>query len=125
VNFLDFIPNPLSWTSDINTIEFKTTPVISWTSSTFDVAFNLPQGNTFIALALEYVLGPLGAPSNNFRQVFYFGEWASGQTLDVFDDMFQTYQINDSSYVLRLYAYAYNSSGVVGTAISEKVFSMD
>lgn len=124
VNFLDFIPDPFTWNSDINTISFKEGPVIDWTNSTFEVVFNLPQGNTFIALALEYALGGLGEVSYNFRQVFYFGEWADEQVLDVFDNMFATYGINDSNYSLRLYAYAYNSSGVVGPIIADKVFSL-
>ena len=124
VNFLGFVPNPLAWTSDINTISFLSVPEIDWTNSTFEVAFNLPEGNTFIALALEYSLGFLGETSYNFRQVYYSAEFENGVTVDMFDEMFSTYGINDSAYTLRLYAYAFNSSGVVGTTIAEKVFAI-
>jgi hypothetical protein len=124
VNFLGFIPDPFSWNSNINTFSFNGVPEIDWTNSTFEVAFNLPEGNTFIALALEYSIGPLDENSYNFRRVYFSQEFEDGITVDMFDEMFSTYEINDSAYVLRLYAYAFTPSGVVSPIIREKVFSL-
>jgi hypothetical protein len=124
VNFLGFFPNPLMWTSDLNTISFFGVPEIDWTNSTFSVTFSIPGGIAYIALALEYSLGFLGETSYIFRRVFYFNEFQNELTIDVFDEMFATYSINDSAYALRLYAYAYNNSGVVGPTIAEKVFAI-
>lgn len=124
VNFLGFVPNPLVWNSDINTFSFLGVPEINWTNSTFEVAFNLPEGNTFIALALEYTLGFLGETSYNFRQIYFSAEFEDTVTVDMFDEMFTTYGINDSAYTLRLYAYAFTSSGVVSPVIAQKVFAI-
>lgn len=125
VQYLGFTPDVYNWDNKVNTISFFNVPAINWTNSTFEIIFDCLNGPTLIALAVVYSLQPLQEPNFILRGVFFSSEFENQQSYDLFDEMTSFYGINDSAYVLGLYAYVFTPSGMVGTPIFAKVFSED
>lgn len=121
VIFLNEVPNPFTFSAVLNSASFAAVPEIDWDNSTFEVTFNLPEGDTKIALMLEYSLQPLPAPIFISRGVFFFGLFEDGVTRDCYDEFFARFGIYENAYNFRLYAYVYSESGLVGTTIQSDV----
>jgi len=124
-NFLGVTPDPLTWSPDIDVIEFDSQPILDWDNSTFEVYISTPSGDPVtVALMLEFSLQPLNAPTFVSRGVFFSGEFELNTPVDVYDEFFAYYNIYENAYNFRMYAYCFTSSGVVGTMIQSPVIEI-
>lgn len=124
VNFMNEVPDPFAWSNTLPGWKFNFEPEINWTLSTFDIDISVPGGPINLALMVEYSVNPLNAPVFIARGVWFFGEFLDATPRDLFDEFFARYPFLDASYNLRLYAYAYNSSGVVDAIQSSLVIAL-
>lgn len=121
VMFLNETPDPYAWSSLVAYIAFAENPLMNWTHSTLKIKFNIEPMFSNIALMLEYSLNPLQEPVFISRGVWYHGMFENGVTVDLFDEFFIQFPFLNEAYNLRLYAYAYTSSGVLGTIIQSNI----
>jgi hypothetical protein len=124
VNFMNEYPDPFDWSSTLAGFKFDFEPVINWTNSTFDIKFSILEPSATFALMVEYSLNPLNAPVFIRRGVWFFGNFDTNVSQDLFDEFFSAFPFLNSSYNLRLYAYNYNSSGVVSGLQSSLVIAV-
>lgn len=124
VNYLGEVPNSGTWSPLINSASFFATPEISWFGENFPVSFSLPDGNTKIALMLEFSLNPLTSPQFISRGVFYYGEFIDEDGQNPYFAMMERFPFLGPAYNIRLYAYVFTESGVVGPMFQSTVLEI-
>jgi hypothetical protein len=124
VIYLGELPDPDTWSPLINSASFFTTPQIDWFGENFPVSFSLPGGNTKIALMLEFSLNPLTSPQFISRGVFYYGEFIDEDGQQAYFAMMERFPFLGPIYNIRLYAYVYTESGVVGPMFQSTVLEV-
>jgi hypothetical protein len=124
VNFMNEIPDPFVWSNALAGFKFDFEPIIDWTNSTFDIKFSILEPSANFAIMVEYSLNPLNAPVFIQRGVWFFGNFDTNVSRDLFDEFFIAFPFLNSNYNLRLYAYNYNSSGVVSGLQSSLVIAV-
>ena len=125
VNFMNEIPDPFAWEPRISDLAFAETPTLDWTNSFLEIKFLISEGTANVALMLQSSLNVLQEPVFISRGVWDFREWENDVRLDIFDEFFIKFPWLDSRYSLRLYAYCFNSSGVVSSVIQSNILLIE